>query len=58
MNVWQELFGRTDAHTDTEIVFIFHLGKLLRDVSYDNDRETRDTKKAVRERDIAAHPLP
>ncbi len=29
------LFGQTDAHTDTRIVLIFHLGRLLRDVSYD-----------------------
>ncbi len=29
------MFGRTDAHTDTIIVLIFHLGRLCRDVSYD-----------------------
>jgi hypothetical protein len=46
------MFGRTDEHTDTGIVFIFYLGRLLRGVSYDIQFgcETRDTKKAVRER--------
>jgi hypothetical protein len=29
------VFGRTDAHTNTILVFIFYIGQLLRDVSYD-----------------------
>jgi hypothetical protein len=31
----RDMFGRTDAHTDTIIVLIFYLGRLCRDVSYD-----------------------
>jgi hypothetical protein len=44
------MFGQTDAHTDTRIIFIFANVVFLR-VSYMTYcHETRDTKNAMRER--------
>ncbi len=44
------MFGRTDEHTDTRIVFVFYLFRLFRDVSYDIWPQDERHEKAVRER--------
>jgi hypothetical protein len=49
--VWQDLFGRTDTHTETRIIFSFTYVIFLGVSHLTFCREMRGMKTAVRERD-------